>query len=156
MKNRRKMRTHNLKGIGKIVLTKDYSFKWKGDILYLLLNGKKGVKGKWIHSFPKGVTIYAIKKWISDYEANLQKKKKKENPSKELRDYCAAPASICHQYENCDKCNENDKEWALERRKKGEKIIRPGPEDISEERTILSSSRPKKILSKKSYSGGWK
>ena len=144
----RKNRIHFLKGIGEIVALRAYSFRRRGDVIWLLYNGKK------IHPFCEGVTIQTIKKYISDYEANLRKKKKKKNLEKTLKDYCGAPMGICSKFDNCDECNENDKEWALERKEKGEKIVRPKPEDISEERTSLSPIRSKKISFGRFYS--WK
>jgi len=144
----RKDRVHFLKGIGRIVLLSVYSFRWRGNILYLLCNGDE------IHRFPRDVTVREIKKCISDYEANLRKERNEKKPNKVLKDYCKAPASICLQFKNCDECHGLHKKWAEERKEKGQKIVRPKPEDI-EERTTLSPTGPKKILSRRSYSGGW-
>ena len=131
----RKNRIHFLKGVGKIILSKIYSFKQKGDTIHLLCDGEK------IHCFHKGVTVQIIKEYISNYKA--------------LKDYCGAPVSMCHVSKNCDVCHISHKKWAEERKKEGKKIVRPKPEDISEKRTTLSPIGSKKIFFRRSYSGKW-
>ena len=130
----RKNRIHRLGGVGEIILSKIYSFCQKRNIINLLCDGEK------IHSFPKkGLTIRTIKEYVSGHKV--------------LKNYCGATTDICQQSENCSECHSLHKEWAKERKEKGEKIVRPKPEDISEERTTLGSIRSKKIVFKRLHHG---
>jgi len=130
---KRKNRIHHLKGIGEIVLPRIYSFSRKGDTINLFCDGEK------IHDFWEGVTVQIIKEYISKHKV--------------LKNYCGASASTCHQSENCSECHSLHKGWAQKRKEKGEKIVKPKPEDISETRTTLSSNKPRKILFKRLHHG---
>jgi len=136
LKNRKK-RIHFLKGVGQIILPKIYSFKQKRNMINLLCDGER------IRSFPnpKNVTIQAIKDYISTYKV--------------LKDYCGAPASTCHQFENCSRCHSLHKKWAEERREKKEKIIKPKPGDILERGKALNSIS-KKIFFSRTHGLSWK
>ena len=132
---KRKNRVHHLKGIGEIVLPRIYSFSQKGGRVHLLCDGEK------IHRFRKDVTVQIIEEYISSYKA--------------LKNYCQASVSTCHEFENCNGCNSLHKKWAEERREKGEKIVKPKPEEIEEsEQTLIPIDSV--MLSKRNYTGRWR
>jgi len=130
-----KGKIHILKGGKKIFLPRSYSFSQKGDTINLFCDGEK------IHDFWEGVTVQIIEKYISSYKV--------------LKNYCQASVSTCHEFENCNGCNSLHKKWAERRKEKGEKAVRPKPEDISEERTTLSPIRSKKMSFERSHSWKW-
>jgi len=131
----RKNRIHYLKGIGEIVLPRIYSFRQKGNVINLLCDGEK------VHPFCKDVTIETIKEYVLSHKV--------------LENYCGANAGTCHQFRNCNECNVLHKKWALKSKEKGEKIVRPKPEEIEEggETLIPIGSA---IFSKRNYSGKWR
>jgi len=131
----RKNRIHQLKGVGEILLPKIYSFSRKGDTINLFCDGEK------IHDFWEGVTVQIIKEYISKHKV--------------LKNYCGATTDICQQSKNCSECHSLHKKWAEERKEKGEKIMRPKPEDILERGITLSPIRSKKISFERSHSWKW-
>jgi len=143
----KRKKIYKLKGGQKVSILRIYSIKQRGNVVNIFRYGKK------IRSFPNNVMTEAIEKYITKYEIALQEKKKKQK--KLLKDYCGASISICSEFENCNECNGNHKEWALERKRKKEKIVKPSVEDISEERTTLSPIRSKKMSFERSHSWKW-
>ena len=148
----RKNRIHNLKGVGKIILPRAYSFSQRGNVIHLSRNGEE------IHSFPNGVTVKEIEEYVLEYEAILLKEEK----TMWLKEYCTAPMSICKG--NCDECDSpNDKNWALDRKKEGKKVVKPiktgGLKESLEKKDVLlkkPNSESKEIISgRQRFTRGW-
>ncbi|MDP2967074.1 MAG: hypothetical protein Q8N87_01535 [bacterium] len=117
----RKKRIWRLKGWPEITLPiRHYSLEGKGNSLYLLRDGEK------ISFFLKGVAGETVTNYASGYEAKLQKEKERREKTWRLKEYCEAPTSYCEEAgRNCDNCTSTQKEWALERKKEGKKVVRP-------------------------------
>lgn len=89
-------------------------------------------------------------------------------PLKEMKltEWCEGSSSFCKLDEaDCNKCTSIHKKLALERKRKGEKIIKPGKkteafiEAIEERNALLkqaAATENKETFFKRSYSGKWR
>lgn len=156
----RKKRIWRLKGWPEITLpTRHYSLEERGDFIYLLRDREE------ISHFCKGVAAETIERYASGYEFDLQRKEKERERKMTLKEYCEASFSHCKAANwDCNKCESNYKEWALERKKEGKKVVRPGRkkeefmEAIQERNALLKQEalKNKKISPRQSFSGGWR
>ena len=115
-----------------------------------------------IHSFPNSVTAEEMEKYVLGYEADLKKKIKKMK----LKEYCEAPMSFCLIADyNCDDCKFPHKDEALQRKREGKKVVRPGRKkgglmEATEERNVLlkqtKNKENKETFSKRNFTGKWR
>jgi len=143
LSERNKLR--KLKGGREISILKIYSIKERGNIINILRHGIK------IRSFPNNVEAREIEKYITKYEKDQEKKQKKL-----LKDYCLAPMCTCSRFENCDECDEYYKERALERKKKGKKIAKPGIDDVPNIKGLCSFPETNKRFLAKRFNKRWR
>jgi len=148
----------NLKGGFVVVLQKPYSLRKRGKFIDLFRGRER------ISFFCEEVAPETIENYVSGYEYQRQRKEKMLF----LKAYCEAPASYCEKVDwNCDKCSSSHKEWALQRKKEGKKVVRPGKKtgglmEAIEERnallkqTALKNKENKETFFKRNYSGKWR
>ena len=157
----KKFKIYRLKGGGEVKLQKPYSLRKKGKFIYVF----RGHNGKAISYFCQGVSPVTIERFVAGYEVNLQRKEKERERKMTLKEYCEASFSHCKAANwDCNKCESNYKEWALERKKEGKKVVRPGRkkeefmEAIQERNALLKQTSPKneERFFKRNYSGKWR
>jgi hypothetical protein len=148
-----KERIYRLKGGIEVRLRRPYSLREKGKIIRLF---RAGIE---ISFFGQGVDPETIENYALGYEANLQRKEK----AFFLKQYCEAPTSYCEAADrDCNNCTSTHKEWALERKREGKKVVRPGRKtgglmEATEERNAaLKNKENKETFSKRSFTGKWR
>lgn len=159
----KKIKIHCLGGGRKISIKKPYFLKRdkKRKIIRIYCGREE------ISFFGEDVAVVTIERYISGHKFSLQREQKeKERREKTwwLKEYCETNWSSCKTANfDCNKCKSSHKEWALERKKKGKKIVKPvktgGLKEFFEERDTLeekAGSENKKISPKQSFSGGWR
>ena len=159
----KKIKIYCLGGGRKISIKRPYSLKRdkKRKIIRIYCGRDK------ISSFGEDVAVATIERCILDHKSSSQREQKEKERIKKtwwLKEYCETNWSSCKTANfDCNKCESSHKKWALERKKKGKKIVKPvktgGLKEFFEERDTLkekAGSENKKISYKQPFTRAWK